>query len=85
MRAADVYLEHELVLGDPLDWLQQIGIQREFVVQLLLTFLLSKTGNVFFLFTAMVKLKNLYQHNDVKDSNNDSASVYCDALSTTSQ
>lgn len=39
------YLEHELVFGDPLDRFQEVGIQRQLVVQFLLTFLLSETTN----------------------------------------
>lgn len=39
------YLEHELVFGDPLDRLQQVSIQRQFVVQFLLALLLSQTPN----------------------------------------
>lgn len=42
----DSYLKHELVFGDPLDGLQQVGIQRQFVVQFLLAFLLSQTPNI---------------------------------------
>ena len=33
------HLEQQLVLGDPLDWLQQVGVQAQLVVQLLLALL----------------------------------------------
>lgn len=35
------HLQHELVLGDALDRLQQVGVQRQLVVQLLLALLLA--------------------------------------------
>ena len=33
------HLEEQLVFGDPLDWLQQVGVQTQLVVQFLLAFL----------------------------------------------
>lgn len=33
------HLEEQLVFGDPLDWLQQVGVQAQLVVQFLLAFL----------------------------------------------
>lgn len=33
------HLEQQLVLGDPLDWLQQVRVQTQLVVQFLLAFL----------------------------------------------
>lgn len=35
-------LEKQLVFGDPLDGLQQVGIQAQFVLQLFLTFLVKE-------------------------------------------
>ena len=40
------HLEEQLVFGDPLDWLQQVGVQTQLVVQFLLAFLKPRTSHL---------------------------------------